>query len=64
MEHSAPSAVRPEPDSLLVDIAEYVSRGWSAILDEYFGIPVWLWLLMAVGLLVPVCMVGSLLVRR
>src|SRR2546423_1012840 len=26
MHHDAPSAVRPEPDSLLVDIAEYVSN--------------------------------------
>jgi hypothetical protein len=38
-------------------------RMWEAITSEALGIPMWLWLVIVIGLLVPVLLIGSLVCR-
>lgn len=51
------SELLPEP----IDWWRLVGKAWAAITYEPLGIPMWLWLFMLVGVLVPTLLIGSVI---
>ena len=47
-----------------LDVAGLLARVWAGVVYEFLGIPVWLWLLMLIGLLVPGLLIASVVGRR